>query len=81
MGVLSCGRNGCEAVMCNRYSYHHGVYLCEECLEEFIGEDYPLTDYSINEFLESNKEYSESRRVETRRKYIEDEFGINIPEN
>lgn len=35
MSVLSCNRNGCENVMCDRYSYTFG-YLCDECFEELV---------------------------------------------
>jgi len=35
MSVLKCDRNGCENIMCNRYSKIHG-YICYECFEELV---------------------------------------------
>ena len=33
MGVLPCYREGCENIMCDRYSNEYG-YICDECFEE-----------------------------------------------
>lgn len=35
MGVLNCSRNGCENIMCDRYSYKYG-YICGDCFEELV---------------------------------------------
>ena len=35
MGVLSCNRNGCQNIMCDRYSFTHG-YICDDCFEELV---------------------------------------------
>jgi len=36
MGVLPCKREGCEHIMCERYSHDFG-YLCWECFNELVG--------------------------------------------
>ena len=36
MGVLSCNRNNCDKIMCDRHSSDHG-YLCYECFDELCG--------------------------------------------
>lgn len=52
MSVLQCDRNGCENVMCERYSEQYG-YICDECFEELVGSSgYPL----ISEFMNSKKQ-------------------------
>lgn len=33
MGVLLCHREGCDNIMCDRYSGDFG-YICSECFEE-----------------------------------------------
>jgi hypothetical protein len=49
MGVLPCHRNGCEHIMCDRYSDELG-YICNECYDELVssGEDPEI-------FMESKK--------------------------
>ena len=43
MSVLSCDRNGCENIMCNRLSDEYG-YICNDCFEELVnmGPDIPI---------------------------------------
>lgn len=50
MSVLNCSRNGCENIMCDRYSSEYG-YICYECFEELV-ESGPETN--IKAFMESN---------------------------
>lgn len=41
MGVLTCGRKGCDEIMCQTYVDDIG-YICDECQSEFnatIGND------------------------------------------
>jgi len=33
MGIMSCSKNGCENIMCDRYSEEMG-YICYECFSE-----------------------------------------------
>ncbi len=35
MGVMMCDREGCENVMCDRYSLNFG-YICQECFDELV---------------------------------------------
>jgi hypothetical protein len=35
MGVLPCGRDGCENIMCRRSVLGTG-YICDECYEELL---------------------------------------------
>ena len=53
MGVLTCDRNGCENVMCDRLSHKYG-YICNECFEELLQSD--IMD--IQEFMDSEKSHS-----------------------
>ena len=52
MSVLSCGRRGCDNVMCSRFSERFQTYLCYACFEELVNTG-PDTD--INAFLNSSK--------------------------
>jgi hypothetical protein len=49
MSVLACDRNGCNSIMCDRYSSKHG-YICDRCFVE-LTQKYPET--SIEDFMES----------------------------
>jgi len=35
MGVMACFRNGCNNIMCDRYSDEFG-YICNDCFSELI---------------------------------------------
>lgn len=52
MSVLPCARNGCQNVMCDRYSHNFG-YICEECFSEL-----KKAEGSIKKFMASKKEDS-----------------------
>ena len=51
MGVLACNRNGCDNIMCDRYSYEHG-YICDDCFRELVSTG-PTTD--IKGFMETTR--------------------------
>ena len=51
MGVLTCGREDCGNIMCDRYSSQHG-YICRECFEELVAGGV-ATD--VSNFMESEK--------------------------
>ena len=34
MGVMACGRNGCERIMCDRLILDGSQYICWDCLIE-----------------------------------------------
>lgn len=38
MSVLECDRNGCGAIMCDRYGVYGGVgyRICEDCFNELV---------------------------------------------
>lgn len=36
MGVLSCGKNGCDNIMCDTYVYEVQMYICNKCLDSMI---------------------------------------------
>ncbi len=51
MSVLSCSKNGCDNVMCDRYSHTFG-YICDECFARLS--DMKLTNVNdIEKFLKS----------------------------
>ena len=50
MGVLGCGRQGCENVMCSRYSSEHG-YICHDCYDELTTAIYQM---DIKTFMASS---------------------------
>lgn len=50
MGVLNCSRNGCNEILCCRYSYTYG-YICKTCFEELCMKQ----PDSIEEFMDSRK--------------------------
>ncbi len=51
MGVMACSREGCESVMCERYSSKYG-YLCGECFDELF---YLGAGADVGEFMESER--------------------------
>jgi hypothetical protein len=57
MGVMSCRRNNCNNIMCDRYSYRYG-YICNECFEELLH-----SNLNIRNFMETSKpeEYDYNR--------------------
>ena len=50
MGVLACGRRGCDNIMCDYVSDEYG-YLCWECLAELKSKPY----INIGTFMQSQK--------------------------
>jgi len=62
MGVLSCDKNYCGNIMCDRYSEEFG-YLCYECFNDLldlqkIKPDLSLSD--IKEWMDKPKQYSKN---------------------
>jgi len=54
MGVMACSRDGCENIMCDRYSEQYG-YICGECFNE-LGTTLLETDSrDIEGFMKSRK--------------------------
>ena len=76
MGVLQCSRNGCENVMCDRYSPMYG-YICEECFKELLSSGAPLTQESITIFLSIHKTFMAWPSIEDRRIKLETIFPGN----
>ena len=52
MGVLACFRNGCENIMCHRYSNIYG-YICGDYFEELVNSG---INTNVKEFMSSYKE-------------------------
>lgn len=46
MSVMQCDREGCESIMCDRYSSQYG-YICDECFKELIA----LGTWNIEYFM------------------------------
>ena len=73
MSVLACDRNGCQNIMCDRFSYEFG-YICNECFVELYNLDPPV---DIQRFMLSKK--GKEIDVNFRKEYIEmieNEFRI-----
>ena len=51
MSVLACARNGCDNIMCGRYSSIYG-YICDDCFDQLV-EFGPRVD--VREFMASFK--------------------------
>lgn len=51
MGILACDRNGCDNIMCSRYSNYFG-YICYDCFQELRDTKNVLT---IGDFMQSEK--------------------------
>jgi len=51
MGVPRCSREGCENILCDRYSHNYG-YICPQCFKELVSLG-PHT--AIYEFMRSVK--------------------------
>jgi hypothetical protein len=70
MSVLRCTRNGCENIMCDRYSYNYG-YICNECFEEL-----KLSKMSIDHFMLSVKRGVGRFIKDQYSEYLENEFKL-----
>jgi len=70
MSVLLCDRNGCENILCDRYSYTYG-YICNECFEELVRLG---IDCNIHEFMKSSKGDTSVNDDEAIRNYFDNEF-------
>lgn len=42
MGIMTCNRNGCNNIMCDRHSHEFG-YICNDCFDELVKSG-PTTD-------------------------------------
>ena len=73
MSVLPCQRNGCNNIMCNRYSNTYG-YICEECFEELI-----THGRHIGDFMATPKKHNNDNDdgFMAWQKLVEDEFPIS----
>ena len=58
MGVMPCDRNGCENILCRKYSIEYG-YVCDECLEEMKDLQQNSFNFSIVKFMKSIKKQPE----------------------
>lgn len=67
---MSCNRNGCDNVMCHRYSSKHG-YICHECFKELVQSG---AETNIKMFMESEKVTSVSTDAALAR------FNVEFPE-
>ena len=70
MGVMACDRNGCEKIMCDRYSDEYG-YLCYECFNELC-ETGATTD--IETFMNTKKGIKNYKAAKAR-------YEIEFPHN
>ena len=52
MGVLSCNREGCENIMCDRYSPEYG-YICWECFDKLIALNRVV---DLGEFMQTERD-------------------------
>lgn len=53
MGVMNCFRNGCDNIMCDRYSRKYG-YICNECFDELV--DLGI-EANIERFMNTQKKH------------------------
>jgi len=65
MGVLSCDRNGCDRIMCDRYSSEYG-YICWECFDELVASG-PTTDIEV--FMNSLTRINRDTKEESQARY------------
>ena len=56
MSVLACDRNGCENIMCDRYSHRYG-YICDDCFKELVRMGPTI---EIEDFMRSYKNNSDT---------------------
>lgn len=47
MSVLQCDREGCDNIMCDRFSHNRQEYICNECFAELVrlGPEIDLNDF------------------------------------
>ena len=51
MSVLTCDRNNCTNIMCDKLSDEFG-YICDECFEELVNKGFGT---NVQEFMDSPK--------------------------
>lgn len=69
MSVLACDRNGCDNVMCDRFSFQHNLYICDDCFEELVRLG-PATD--IRTFMDTTTKRADPTKAS--RAYFETYF-------
>lgn len=65
MGTKACDRNGCENILCDRYSDLYG-YICDECFDELVAEG---GKYPIEEFMYLDKDLPSDPAMDYRHFY------------
>lgn len=70
MSVLSCDRNGCDNIMCDRLSDKYG-YICNGCFDELVRTGGRI---SIADFMNTPKE--DNQYSESFSDYCENEFPL-----
>ncbi len=55
MSFNECSRNGCDNILCDRYSPNYG-YICNECFNELIDMNLYPSESIIGHFMRSEKE-------------------------
>ena len=68
MGVMACDRNGCENILCDRYSHRYG-YICNDCYDELVD-----SEMEISEFMESPKDVLSLANVSDREEVLNGVF-------
>ncbi len=71
MGVMSCDREGCGKVMCDRYSLNFG-YICQECFDELVQSG---IETRIAEFMRIPKDITQGYNIHTQ-EIFDQEFRL-----
>jgi len=86
MSVKRCNRNGCQNVMCDRYSEEYG-YICIDCFNELKEHlirtpHYGVSNPLIDEFMTFPKGYREKpmNNLQEIQEVLDVEFPINLEE-
>jgi hypothetical protein len=74
MGVLSCDRQGCNSIMCDRYSYSFG-YICANCYTAAV--KLRITDEGrLSDFMDDGDMLTPDDE-EAARKFLDDLFPLD----
>lgn len=73
MGIMQCSRNGCDTIMCHRYSDQYG-YICIECFNELKLLASTVSCVNVEMFMTSEKPHRYIKKDENL-EWLEEEFA------
>lgn len=69
MGVMPCSREGCENILCSKYSTKYG-YICDSCFEKLMN-----TIVDIGRFMDGD--FTPTEHIKLHQEKVLGEFFVN----